>query len=127
MMLEEDGENTVDSISKMFTTFDDIVGVDTMYCLDEDLHLLKEKNISGSNKYLEQVLNVLQSSKNINARFYSKPFHTYTLLNENGLILISKVNINNGVYLVVIGGENEPVDLISLLKTVKEIRKGSSN
>ena len=123
MMLEEEGsENKIDPIKRMFIPFDHIAGIDTVYCLDENLQLLKEKNISSSNKYLEQVLNVLKSSKNIDAKFYSKPFHTCTLLNENGLILISKVNVNNGVYLVVIGGENEPVDLISLLKTVKEIR-----
>ena len=122
MLEEESSENKIDPISKMFIPFDDIAGIDTVYCLNDDLQLLKEKNISSSNKYLEQVLNVLKSSKSIDARFYSKPFHTHTLLNENGLILISRVNINNGVYLVVVGGENEPVDLIGLLKTVKEIR-----
>jgi hypothetical protein len=43
-------------------------------------------------------------------------------LNENGLIVFSKV-ADEGLYLVIIGGENDPVDLMNLLRIVKEARK----
>jgi len=98
-----------------------IEGVDLVYFLDNNFQILKESNQNGRNNYLEQVLNIINAGENLKSSNDGKPFHTYTLLNEDGLLVISKINVLDGLYIVIIGGENEPVNLIKLLKVVKQI------
>ena len=102
-----------------------ITGVDLIYFLDTGLNLVrKEEKNTSSKDYLPQILNILKLeslANTIGNVFYSKRFHTYTLLNETGLMVISKIS-NPELYIVIVAGESEPVDLLSLLKTCKEIR-----
>ena len=107
-----------------------LTGVDIIYFLDANNQIIKEKNNTGSKNYLEQVLNLINqesTSDKIGTIFYSKPFHTYTLLNETGLIVISKITSTINLYMIVTAGENEPVDLINLLKICKEVSSGFQN
>ena len=53
---------------------------------------------------------------------FSDEFHTYSFLNEAGLMIISKLNNQESVYMIIVAGENEPVDLLNLLKICKEAR-----
>lgn len=102
-----------------------IEGVDLIYFLNENYEIVKEHRITESNDYLEQVLNIIKSNFNSLATpLNSNQFHTYTLLNEAGLVIISKIE---NLYMVIIAGENDPVDLINLLKNCKEIRLGVVN
>ena len=100
-----------------------VAGVDLIYFLDDNYQIVKEQNITDSPNYLEQIQNIIKSAcLNESFGFYLKPFHTCTLLNENGLIIISKLTLSENLYMVIIAGENEPVDLINLMKTCKEVR-----
>ena len=103
-----------------------IEGIDLIYLLNENHEIIKEYRIAeANNNYLEQILNIIKSNFNSLATpLDSNQFHTYTLLNEAGLVIISKIE---NLYLVIIAGENDPVDLINLLKTCKEIRVGVAN
>ncbi|MBI2995530.1 MAG: hypothetical protein HYY52_02340 [Candidatus Melainabacteria bacterium] len=90
--------------------------------------------MTNSKNYFDQIKNVLKSKPlmdEIGELVYTKTFHTLTFLNESGLIVISK--LNNGtdlnLYMIIVAGENNPVDLINLLKLCKETRvstKGST-
>lgn len=109
------------SLDDVISKVEKLSGVDLVYFLDENLQIVKEKNLTGINNNLEQVVNIIKLesvSNQIGKNLYSKPFHTYTLLNEEGLIVISK--ISDSLYMIIIGGLNEPVDLINLLKITRE-------
>ena len=106
-----------------------IPGVDLIYFLDSNLQIIKEHKNTETDNYIEPVSNVIKLESlpdKIGTVFYSTSFHTYTLLNESGLIIISKIS-NLGLYIVIIAGENEPADLINLLKICKEARSGFSS
>lgn len=112
-------------IDETINKFQDIQGINIIYFLDKTFQLIKEQKITDTNNYLEQIISILKSealSEKIASAFYSNSFHTLTLLNETGLIVISKVSIAEELYIVIIAGEKEPVDLIKLLKICKEIR-----
>lgn len=100
-----------------------IPGIDCIYFLNNNYNIIKEhKNSSVSDNYLREIINIIKLNSLLNppsSNIYSKPFHTYTLLNENGLIVISRLP---GFFIVIIAGENTPVDLIGLLKICKEYR-----
>ena len=117
MLSEENEEDRFLTMDNVLSLFCGIGGVDLAYLLDNNYNLLRQKQKSGKNNYLGEIQNIIKSTLNIDGLLYQKPFHTYTLLNENGLIVISKLN---NMFLVVVGGENDPVDLIALLKSVKE-------
>lgn len=108
-------------------------GVDLIYFIkneDENYKIIQEFNKTSKNNYYEQIVNILKSEpifNNISAKLYSKSFHTYTMLNEAGLIIISKINQPDSLYMVIIAGESEPVDLINLLKTCNESRISFAN
>ena len=92
-------------------------GADIVYFLEKSgsgYNIISEHNNSGTNNYLEQITGILNSEplmNNIGSTFYSNHFHTYTLLNETGLIIITKISDLGSLYLVIIAGEKEPVDL----------------
>jgi hypothetical protein len=124
MIGQEQNQLIGEAVSKL----EKLAGVNYIYFLSRDLQTINEKKITGNNNYLDQVKNILGSEelfKKVQSAFYEKEFHTFTLLNESGLIIISK--LGEYLYLVVIAGENEPVDLINLLKTCKESRKKFNN
>ena len=107
----------------------DIAGIDILYFLDSNFQLLKEHKKSDANNYLTEVTNILKSGTNTDTlaeNFNLKPFHTYTFLNENGLLLISDLHQRN-LYMIIIAGEKEAADLISLLKICKEARMSFQN
>lgn len=109
------------SLDDVITKVEKLHGVDLVYFLDENFQIIKEKNLTGIHNNLEQIVNIikLESVTNlVGKNLYTKPFHTYTMLNEEGLIVISK--IQDTTYMVIIGGLNEPVDLINLLKIVRQ-------
>ena len=115
---------------EVISKINNIPGIDFVYFLGDDYRVIKEQSYKGNNNYLEQILAIIKSEslfEKISAKFYTKPFHTYTLLNENGLIIVSKLKQQDNLYMVVIAGENEPVDLINLLKICKETRLVSKN
>ena len=100
-------------------------GIDLVYFLDSDYKVLKELKITEADNCLDQIKEIIKLeslSNKIGEAFYSKDFHTYTLLNESGLIVISKLSTSDTIYMVIIAGEDEPVDLINLLKICKETR-----
>ena len=115
-------------IGEVVTRLEKLGGINYIYFLDNHKQIINDKKLTGNNNYLDQVKNILASKelfKKAESAFYEKEFHTYTLLNESGLIIISK--FGGHLYMVVIAGENEPVDLMNLLKTCKEYRKKFSN
>lgn len=112
-------------LDKIISDVVKLPGIDTTYILDSNYSIIKEKNISNAGNYLEQVLNIIKQepvSNKIGSDVYSSNFHTYTLLNEAGLIVISKINTKENLYMVVIGGQAKPVDLVNLLKICKKAR-----
>lgn len=119
-------ENKALTMEPFLEKLESFQGVDVIYLFDSSLNLIYEKNKSSNNiNYVDQLKNILKVdsiSNEIGTSIYSKPFHTYTLLNENGLIIISKLKKEKFNYLAIIGGENEPVDLLNLLRLVKEIQ-----
>lgn len=107
-----------------------IAGIDHIYALNKERTLIKEEKISGNDNHLSEIANILKSESAIEklaTTSYSKTFHMYTFLNENGLTVILKLKSSDTFYIVVIAGENEPVDLINLLKTCKETRLDFEN
>ena len=108
-----------------------ITGIDCVFFLDINYQNIKEQKITDSGIYCQQIQNLFKSEAlfdKIANNFYSKPFHTYTMLNENGLIVITKMNnTKESFYMVITAGEKEPVDLINLLKICKESRLGFEN
>ena len=114
-----------DNISEAVSKIKNLPGIDLVYFLSRDLQIVQEHKNTNSNNYLEQILVVLKSQSFLNelgTAFPQKSFHTYTLLNETGLIVILKLGGTENLYMVVIAGENQPVDLINLLKICKETR-----
>ncbi|GEM_PF-2811770 len=105
-----------------------ITGIDVLYFLDSNFQILKEHKLSNTSNYLTQITNILKSGSNdiLAENFNLQPFHTYTFLSENGLILISSLQPKK-LYMIIIAGENEPADLISLLKICKEARISSQD
>ena len=109
---------------EVYSKIQNIGGVDLIYFLN-DSKIVREYKKTDANNHLEEILNIIKSEPeldNISKTFYSNSFHTFTLLNEAGLMIILKMGKSEKLYLVVIAGEKEPVDLIKLLKTCKEIR-----
>lgn len=107
-----------------------VSGVDYIYFLNEDYNIIKEQKIKNSSNYLQHVQNIIKEQplfSNIENNIYSSPFHTFTFLNESGLLVISKFFLPQTYYMVIIAGENEPVDLIHLLKICKESREELNN
>ena len=116
-------------VDEVISKTQNIIGVSIVYFLDNNFQIIKEFKKVDTKNYLNQVTQIIQSDLNLNAlaiAFNLKPFHTYTFLNENGLILISTLQSKN-LYLVIIAGEKEPTDLISLLKICKEARLSFQN
>ena len=116
-------------IDEVISIVKGVAGVDIIYFL-KDSQIIKEYcNTSGEN-YLVQVQNILKSEsllKIISSALFSDEFHTYSLLNEGGLMIISKLDSKENLYMIVVAGENEPVDLLNLLKTCKEARLSFQN
>lgn len=104
-------------------------GVDLIYFLDKNNQIIKEHKITAPNNYSEQITKILKSEsllETIGRTFLdSKSFQTYTLLNENGLIIISRLAILENPYMIIIAGEEESVDLINLLKICKEAQSNA--
>lgn len=112
-------------LDEIISRLSKIAGIDHVYFLDKELNIIKEQGFKGTNNYLQEILNIIKSEslfEKISKNFYSSSFHTYTFLNENGLIVILKLHNKTDLYTVIIAGENEPVDLINLLKICKESR-----
>ena len=111
-------------IDEVIGKIKDIAGVNIIYFL-KDNQIIKEHNNTADENYLEQVQAILKSDsflQSISSNLFSDEFHTYSLLNEEGLMMISKLNKSENLYMIIVAGENEPVDLLSLLKICKETR-----
>lgn len=111
-------------IDEIIAKVKDIAGVDIVYFLTDNQIVKEHKNTTNEN-YLEQVQNILKSDsllKSISSNFFSDEFHTYSFLNEVGLMIISKLSVQESSYMIIVAGENEPVDLLNLLKICKEAR-----
>lgn len=111
--------------AKSLNTIKEIAGIDYVYILNQDLSIFTEEKVRGNDNHLKEVTNILKSEsliEKIGMSSYSKPFHTYTFLNESGLVVVVKLQSSDTFYMVIIAGENEPVDLINLLKICKETR-----
>ena len=116
------------TLTNVISKIQAVSGIDVVYFLDNSYNLIKEKKLTETKNYIEEVINILKSNSKLNSvssNFLSNSFHTCTFLNELGLIIIAKVDYLN-LYLIVIAGENEPVDLLNLLKICKEIRLSST-
>ena len=104
----------------------DIAGIDLVYFLNKNYEIIKEHKITpSSNNHHEQVIGIIKSEallEKVSTTLNSNPFHTCTLLNELGLMVISKLSNMENLYMITIAGENEAVDLIKLLNICKEIR-----
>lgn len=110
-------------VNDVISKVKDIPGIDVVYFLNENKELIKEhKNNEGGN-YLKEVKNLCDAEgvlNSVSSEVFKSEFHTRYFLNEDGLIIISKIGNKNNIYLVMIAGENEPVDLLNLLKICKE-------
>lgn len=105
----------------LLSKIDIIQGVDLICFLNKDFQVIREKNKSLIDLNVDNISNIIKSGIfNPENSTFSSPFKTCTLLNDNGLIIISKVSDKYDLYMVVFGGEKEPVDIINLLKLVKE-------
>lgn len=99
-------------------------GIDVVYALDGSNNVISEINNSGTGNYLSQVVKLISLesvSNEIGNSLYEKPFKTCTLLNEDGLMIITKIDLEDDIYIIIVAGEAEPVDLINLLRMVKEL------
>ena len=108
-----------DLISKMNT----IKGINTVYFLDENKKPIKEFHYNETENYSNQIQELLHLEPLLNSvgsNLFQSELHTNYFLNEDGLIIISKVGSN--LYMIIIAGENEPADLMNLLKICKESR-----
>ena len=116
-------------IEEVIPKVKDIAGVDVVYFLKNNEIVKEHKNTSSEN-YFTQVQNILKSDfllKSISSNLFSDEFHTYSFLNEVGLMIISKLNDQENLCMIIIAGENEPVDLLNLLKICKETRLSFQN
>ena len=112
-------------INEVISSIKNVTGVDLVYFLDKNQQIIKEQRKFDVSNYHKEVLKLIESAASIekaNKSFYRQPFHTFTFLNEDGLLIIIKLDILENLYMVVIAGENESVDLIGLLKKCKEAR-----
>ena len=111
-------------IDEVIAKVKNVAGVDVIYFL-KDSQIIKEHNNTTNENYLEQVQNLIKSEsllKSIGSNLLSDEFHTYSLLNEAGLMIVSKLNNQENLYMIIVAGENAPVDLLNLLKICKETR-----
>ena len=111
-------------IDEVIAKVKDVAGVDVIYFLKDSQIIKEHKNTSNEN-YLEQVQNLIKSEsllKSIGSNLLSDEFHTYSLLNEAGLMIVSKLSSQENLYMIIVAGENAPVDLLNLLKICKEAR-----
>ena len=101
-------------------------GLDLIYLIDDSFQVTNIHKINDTSDYLNNITNLIKkqnSLEGVSKSLFSDDFHTYTLLNESGLILVSKLSSDENCYLVIIAGENNPVDLINLFKICKEARQ----
>lgn len=120
--IEENVEVLLDNVVK---EIQDLRGIDLVYFLNGNNQIIKEIKFTNASNYLDQVLGVIGSEPLLNDLSSFRDLgslHTFSLLNESGLIVISKMISPVNLYLIVIAGENEPVDLVNLLKICKEFR-----
>ena len=119
----EETQNQV--FEKVIDTIKNIAGVDLIYFLDNNYQIIKEHSNTGIDNYLKEISNILKSEpvfNKVSTTYYGDSFHTFTLLNETGLIVVSKLHSTENFHMIVIAGEKEPIDLINLLKICKEAR-----
>lgn len=121
-------ENQEQFFNEAILRIKDVTGVDTVYFLSSD-EILKEHHNSSVGNYIDEVKNIIKSNPafNTDSNLSSEEFHTCSFLNESGLIIISKLVSAKVLYMVIIAGENDPVDLLNLLKICKEIRQSFQN
>ncbi len=115
-------ENQDQFFNEIITKIKDIAGIDIVYFIKNN-QVLKEHRNTSSESYLTQVQNMVKSEsllELIGSNLFSNEFHTYSLLNESGLMIISKFGSKESLYMIIVAGENEPVDLLNLLKICKE-------
>ena len=115
-------ENQDQFFNEIITKIKDIAGVDVVYFIKNN-QVLKEHRNTSSESYLTQVQNMVKSDsllELIGSNLFSNEFHTYSLLNKSGLTIISKFSGKESLYMIIVAGENEPVDLLNLLKICKE-------
>lgn len=108
-----------DLISRMKS----IAGIDTVYFLDENKKPLKEFHYNEQENYLTQIQELFRLqpvSDSISSSLFQSEVHTKYFLNEDGLIIISKLSSN--LYMAIVAGEDQPADLLNLLKICKESR-----
>lgn len=121
-------ENNLEDIQNTFfdtlmVDVNQIRGLDFVYFLDGSGQVIREKSFTESSNHLEQVKNIISQNPFVNeisSDIYGEPFKICTFLNERGLIILSRICDNPNLYMVLTGGEKEPVDLINLLRLVKE-------
>lgn len=122
MLSQEQKDRFINETSNKLAS---ISGVNMFYFLDNNYQMIKSQISESSDSYLDSIISILKSEDLFNKLsnyFFSDAFHTYTILNESGLILITKLYNDENLYLVMIAGENTPVDLINLLRICKESR-----
>lgn len=120
--IEEGLENFLNEMVKKVKA---LSGIDLVYFLNGNSKVVKESRFTSANNYLDQILDIVNSEELLDNIATGKDlgsFHTYTLLNESGLIVVSKITNPRNLYMIIVAGENEPVDLVSLLKICKEFR-----
>ncbi len=126
--MSEEEQNQI--ISEIINKTQKISGIDVVYFIDNNFEIIKEEKKTNCSNYLPEVKNIVKSNlaniESIAQDFSLKSFHTYTFLNENGLILVSHLHPKN-LHMIIVAGENEPADLISLLKICKEARMSFQN
>ena len=116
-------------LDEVISKVKDVAGVDVVYFLKNN-EIVKEHRNTSSDNYLTQVQNILKSNSSLNSissNLFSDDFHTCSFLNEAGLMIVSKFSNQESLYMIIVAGENEPVDLLSLLKICKEIRLSFQN
>ena len=115
-------ENQDQFFNEAIAKIKNISGIDVIYFL-KDNQILKEHRNTSSENYFDQVQNILKS----NSTLFSDEFHTCSLLNEAGLIIIFRLDSLESLYMIIVAGENNPVDLLNLLKICKEVRASFEN
>ena len=126
-MINEELNNFLEEVISKLKT---VTGVDLIYFLDSNHQIVKEHKTNNTDNYFQQVLNIVKSEALIpktGELIYKKPFHTYTLLNEKGMMVILRLNGIENLCMIIIAGEKQPVDLITLLKICKESRQHYEN
>ena len=122
-------ENQDQFFNEIIVKVKDVAGVDVVYFFNGS-QIIKEHHNTESDNYLEQVQNIVKSDpllKSVSSNLFSEEFHTYSFLNESGLMVISKLSDSESLYMIIVAGENAPVDLLNLLKICKETRLSFNN